>query len=64
MVHKAFDSGQRDPGGQVWVRAGGGRPQLRLANGEKVESHPIELATDLVVRASAVPPPEESAEHR
>lgn len=36
------------------------RTALRLANGEKVESHHIELATELVVRASTAPPPEES----
>ncbi|MFH8443222.1 LacI family DNA-binding transcriptional regulator [Streptomyces sp. NPDC018026] len=38
------------------------RTALRLANGEKVESHHIELATELVVRASTAPPPEASAE--
>jgi LacI family transcriptional regulator len=32
------------------------RTALRLANGEKVESHHIELATELVVRASTSPP--------
>ncbi|MHC3475001.1 LacI family DNA-binding transcriptional regulator [Streptomyces sp. 7R007] len=32
------------------------RTALRLANGEKVESHHIELATELVVRASTAPP--------
>jgi LacI family transcriptional regulator len=31
------------------------RTALRLANGEKVESHHIELATELVVRASTAP---------
>ncbi|MFC8404877.1 LacI family transcriptional regulator [Actinospica acidiphila] len=34
------------------------RTALRLANGEKAESHHIELATELVVRASTAPPPE------
>ncbi|MCX4417339.1 LacI family DNA-binding transcriptional regulator [[Kitasatospora] papulosa] len=34
------------------------RTALRLANGEKVESHHIELATELVVRASTAPPGE------
>ncbi len=34
------------------------RTALRLANGEKVESHHIELATELVVRASTAPPRE------
>jgi LacI family transcriptional regulator len=28
---------------------------LRLANGEKLESHHIELATELVVRSSTAP---------
>ncbi|MFE6286195.1 LacI family DNA-binding transcriptional regulator [Streptomyces sp. NPDC057877] len=32
------------------------RTALRLANGEKAESHHIELATELVVRASTAPP--------
>ncbi|WP_327657347.1 LacI family DNA-binding transcriptional regulator [Streptomyces sp. NBC_00483] len=32
------------------------RTALRLANGERVESHHIELATELVVRASTGPP--------
>ncbi|GAA2652356.1 LacI family DNA-binding transcriptional regulator [Streptomyces aculeolatus] len=32
------------------------RTALRLANGEKVESHHIELATELVARASTAPP--------
>ncbi|MBC7267754.1 MAG: LacI family DNA-binding transcriptional regulator [Streptomyces sp.] len=32
------------------------RTALRLANGEKTESHHIELATELVVRASTAPP--------
>ena len=32
------------------------RTALRLASGEKVESHHIELATELVVRASTAPP--------
>lgn len=32
------------------------RTALRLANGEKVESHHIELATELVVRTSTAPP--------
>ncbi|WP_028804803.1 LacI family DNA-binding transcriptional regulator [Streptomyces sp. 142MFCol3.1] len=32
------------------------RTALRLANGDKVESHHIELATELVVRASTAPP--------
>jgi LacI family transcriptional regulator len=31
------------------------RTALRLANGEKIESHHIELATELVVRASTAP---------
>jgi LacI family transcriptional regulator len=31
------------------------RTALRLANGEKVESHHVELATELVVRASTAP---------
>ncbi|WP_419992614.1 LacI family DNA-binding transcriptional regulator [Streptomyces boninensis] len=31
------------------------RTALRLANGEKIESHHIELATDLVTRASTAP---------
>ncbi|MGW2343095.1 LacI family DNA-binding transcriptional regulator [Streptomyces sp. NPDC001661] len=34
------------------------RTALRLANGERVESHHIELATELVVRASTAPPQE------
>ncbi|WP_322983339.1 LacI family DNA-binding transcriptional regulator [Streptomyces sp. S584] len=34
------------------------RTALRLANGEKIESHHIELATELVVRASSAPPGE------
>ncbi|MFC4949214.1 LacI family DNA-binding transcriptional regulator [Pseudonocardia sp. GCM10023141] len=33
------------------------RTALRLASGEKVDSHHVELATTLVVRGSAVPPP-------
>ncbi|MFI9172686.1 LacI family DNA-binding transcriptional regulator [Streptomyces lincolnensis] len=37
------------------------RTALRLANGEKVESHHIELATELVVRASTAPPREEAS---
>ncbi|WP_255948345.1 LacI family DNA-binding transcriptional regulator [Streptomyces odontomachi] len=32
------------------------RTALRVANGEKLESHHIELATELVVRASTAPP--------
>lgn len=32
------------------------RTALRLANGERVESHHIELATELVVRSSTGPP--------
>ena len=32
------------------------RTALRLANGETIESHHIELATELVVRASTAPP--------
>ncbi|BET46347.1 MULTISPECIES: LacI family DNA-binding transcriptional regulator [Streptomyces] len=32
------------------------RTALRLANGERVDSHHIELATELVVRASTAPP--------
>lgn len=35
------------------------RTALRLANGEKAESHHIELATELVVRASTASPPED-----
>lgn len=31
------------------------RTALRLADGEKIESHHVELATELVVRASTVP---------
>ncbi|MFJ9181206.1 LacI family DNA-binding transcriptional regulator [Streptomyces sp. NPDC102360] len=34
------------------------RTALRLAGGERVESHHIELATELVVRSSTAPPPE------
>jgi LacI family transcriptional regulator len=34
------------------------RTALRLVNGDKVESHHIELATELVVRASTAPPRE------
>ncbi|MFF4837035.1 LacI family DNA-binding transcriptional regulator [Streptomyces sp. NPDC001315] len=37
------------------------RTALRLANGDKVESHHIELATELVVRASTAPPGEEAS---
>lgn len=37
------------------------RTALRLANGEKLDSHHIELATELVVRASTAPPREETA---
>ncbi|MER5438768.1 LacI family DNA-binding transcriptional regulator [Streptomyces sp. NPDC002790] len=37
------------------------RTALRLANGERVESHHIELATELVVRASTAPPQEEAS---
>lgn len=40
------------------------RTALRLADGEKVESHHIELATELVVRASTAPPREETPAHR
>ncbi|AUA16894.1 LacI family DNA-binding transcriptional regulator [Streptomyces malaysiensis] len=40
------------------------RTALRLANGEKVESHHIELATELVVRASTAPPREETSARR
>ncbi len=40
------------------------RTALRLANGEKVESHHIELATELVVRASTAPPREGTSEGR
>ncbi|MGW2834333.1 LacI family DNA-binding transcriptional regulator [Streptomyces sp. NPDC001286] len=40
------------------------RTALRLANGEKVESHHIELATELVVRASTAPPREATSTHR
>jgi LacI family transcriptional regulator len=36
------------------------RTALRLANGETVESHHVELATALVVRASTAPPRTES----
>jgi LacI family transcriptional regulator len=35
------------------------RTALRLANGETIESHHIELATALVVRTSTAPPREE-----
>ncbi|KAB2970968.1 LacI family transcriptional regulator [Streptomyces sp. SS1-1] len=38
------------------------RTALRLADGEKVESHHIELATELVVRASTAAPREEATE--
>lgn len=37
------------------------RIALRLANGEKVESHHIELATDLVMRSSTAPPREHTS---
>ncbi|MFI0510824.1 LacI family DNA-binding transcriptional regulator [Streptomyces sp. WSLK1-5] len=37
------------------------RIALRLANGERAESHHIELATDLVVRASTAPPREQAS---
>jgi LacI family transcriptional regulator len=37
------------------------RIALRLAAGEKAESHHIELATELVVRASTAPPREETS---
>ncbi|NUR00045.1 MAG: LacI family DNA-binding transcriptional regulator [Streptomyces sp.] len=37
------------------------RTALRLANGDKVESHHIELATELVVRASTAPPADETS---
>jgi LacI family transcriptional regulator len=40
------------------------RTALRLANGEKAESHHIELATELVVRASTAPPREEASARR
>ncbi len=33
------------------------RTALRLANGEKLDSHHVELATELVVRSSTAPPP-------
>jgi LacI family transcriptional regulator len=33
------------------------RQALRLAAGEKIESHHVELATELVVRGSTAPPP-------
>jgi LacI family transcriptional regulator len=33
------------------------RTALRLANGEKLDSHHVELATELVVRHSTAPPP-------
>ena len=33
------------------------RAALRLANGEKLDSHHVELATELVVRRSTAPPP-------
>ncbi len=39
------------------------RTALRLANGEKLESHHVELATELVVRASTAPPREEPPPH-
>jgi LacI family transcriptional regulator len=37
------------------------RTALRLANGEKVESHHIDLATELVVRASTAPSREQTS---
>ncbi|WP_225849442.1 LacI family DNA-binding transcriptional regulator [Streptomyces sp. HPF1205] len=37
------------------------RTALRLANADKVESHHIELATELVVRASTAPPGDETS---
>ncbi|MEX3105880.1 MULTISPECIES: LacI family DNA-binding transcriptional regulator [unclassified Streptomyces] len=40
------------------------RTVLRLANGEKVESHHVELATELVVRASTAPPREATSARR
>ena len=33
------------------------RTALRLAAGEKLDSHHVELATELVVRRSTAPPP-------
>ena len=33
------------------------RTALRLADGERVDSHHVELATELVVRSSTAPPP-------
>lgn len=33
------------------------RTALRLAAGEKLDSHHVELATELVVRESTAPPP-------
>ncbi|PSM45337.1 LacI family transcriptional regulator [Streptomyces dioscori] len=39
------------------------RTALRLAGGEKVESHHIELATELVVRTSTAPPGEAASAH-
>ena len=36
------------------------RTALRLARGERVDSHHVELATELVVRGSTAPPPIEA----
>jgi len=33
------------------------RAALRLAAGEKLDSHHVELATELIVRSSTAPPP-------
>jgi LacI family transcriptional regulator len=38
------------------------RTALRLADHDKVESHHIELATELVVRASTAPPGKHAAQ--
>jgi LacI family transcriptional regulator len=40
------------------------RTALRLANGEKLDSHHVELATELVLRRSTAPPPAPAAELR
>ena len=40
------------------------RTALRLIEGESIDSHHVELATELVVRESAVPPPATSRARR
>jgi LacI family transcriptional regulator len=40
------------------------RTAMRLASGEKLDSHHVELATELVVRRSTAPPPPEPATGR